>query len=152
MSEDASQQATTTTADTATAATQQATPVTTTTPNVAGVMTTTNYAPTTAATATTASFSTPDMAAVENGVLQMAQAARAAAAAEQSEHDRNLIVNYIPPSVNELSLQALFAPYGEIERCKLMMDLQTGTGFFCVSCFSASVVFGLQNHIMHSRW
>lgn len=73
------------------------------------------------------SYGSADMAAIESGVLQMAQAAAAARAAEQSEHDRNLIVNYVPQSVNELSFQALFAPYGEIERCKLMMDLQTGS-------------------------
>jgi len=38
----------------------------------------------------------------------------------------NLIVNYLPPSVTEEGLRELFASFGEIESCKLMINKQTG--------------------------
>jgi len=42
----------------------------------------------------------------------------------------NLIINYIPMSYNEDRLKALFAPYGTIESCKLMIDKSTSSFFF----------------------
>jgi RNA recognition motif-containing protein len=38
----------------------------------------------------------------------------------------NLIVNYLPSSVTEEALRALFTPYGEVTSCKLMKDKHTG--------------------------
>jgi len=38
----------------------------------------------------------------------------------------NLFVNYLPPRAGDDVLHALFSPYGEVESCKVMLDLQTG--------------------------
>jgi len=38
----------------------------------------------------------------------------------------NLIVNYIPPTYNETKLRQLFAAYGEVESCRLMLDKISG--------------------------
>ena len=38
----------------------------------------------------------------------------------------NLIVNYIPVSLSEEALRGLFAPFGRIERCKLVSERFTG--------------------------
>jgi len=39
----------------------------------------------------------------------------------------NLIINYLPPEMNSSFLQKIFAPYGEIVSCKVVMDHKTGT-------------------------
>mmetsp|Transcript_38519 Transcript_38519/g.34083 ORF Transcript_38519/g.34083 Transcript_38519/m.34083 type:complete len:517 (+) Transcript_38519:212-1762(+) len=45
----------------------------------------------------------------------------------------NLIINYLPPTMSEGTLATLFSPYGLLERCKIVVDLQTlrsrGYGF-----------------------
>jgi len=51
-----------------------------------------------------------------------------------AETDRtNLIINYLPPTMSEGTLATLFSPYGLLERCKIVVDLQTlrsrGYGF-----------------------
>lgn len=38
----------------------------------------------------------------------------------------NLIINYIPITLSEESLRSLFAPYGTIQRCKIVSDRFTG--------------------------
>lgn len=53
---------------------------------------------------------------------------------EQADEDRtNLIINYLPPTMSEGTLATLFSPYGLLERCKIVVDLQTlrsrGYGF-----------------------
>jgi len=53
---------------------------------------------------------------------------------EQSDEDKtNLIINYLPPTMSEGTLATLFSPYGLLERCKIVVDLQTlrsrGYGF-----------------------
>jgi len=53
---------------------------------------------------------------------------------EQEEVDlTNLIINYLPPTMSEGTLATLFSPYGLLERCKIVVDLQTlrsrGYGF-----------------------
>jgi len=45
---------------------------------------------------------------------------------QRDEYKCNLIVNYIPNVYSEEDLRQLFAPYGEIESCKLIVDKQTG--------------------------
>jgi RNA recognition motif-containing protein len=51
----------------------------------------------------------------------------------ESKEQRNLIVNYLPPSLTEDGLRAIFQTYGEILSCKLMIDKHTcqslGYGF-----------------------
>eukprot|EP01100_Stratorugosa_tubuloviscum_P013032 TRINITY_DN6370_c1_g1_i1.p1 TRINITY_DN6370_c1_g1~~TRINITY_DN6370_c1_g1_i1.p1 ORF type:complete len:366 (+),score=166.73 TRINITY_DN6370_c1_g1_i1:51-1148(+) len=37
----------------------------------------------------------------------------------------NLFVNYIPPEVDDAQLLSLFQPFGEIDSCKVMVDLNT---------------------------
>eukprot|EP00298_Acanthocystis_sp_HF-20_P015846 c21289_g1_i3.p1 GENE.c21289_g1_i3~~c21289_g1_i3.p1 ORF type:complete len:442 (-),score=148.99 c21289_g1_i3:523-1848(-) len=44
---------------------------------------------------------------------------------EQDECE-NLFVNYLPRSIDDQGLRKLFAPFGEIQSCKVMMDLETG--------------------------
>lgn len=44
----------------------------------------------------------------------------------EPKEQRNLIVNYLPPSVTEDGLRSLFQPYGELINCKLMIDKHTG--------------------------
>jgi hypothetical protein len=39
---------------------------------------------------------------------------------------RNLIVNYLPSSLNQEGFKALFSPFGELESCKLMVDKTDG--------------------------
>jgi len=39
----------------------------------------------------------------------------------------NLIINYLPPEMDTSLLQKIFAPYGEIVSCKVVMDHKTGT-------------------------
>merc|ERR1712113_925078 len=53
---------------------------------------------------------------------------------DQTEEDEtNLIINYLPPTMSEGTLATLFSPYGLLERCKIVVDLQTlrsrGYGF-----------------------
>jgi len=53
---------------------------------------------------------------------------------EPTDEDRtNLIINYLPPTMSEGTLATLFSPYGLLERCKIVVDLQTlrsrGYGF-----------------------
>jgi len=53
---------------------------------------------------------------------------------KEPEQDRtNLIINYLPPTMSEGTLATLFSPYGLLERCKIVVDLQTlrsrGYGF-----------------------
>jgi len=53
---------------------------------------------------------------------------------KEAEEDRtNLIINYLPPTMSEGTLATLFSPYGLLERCKIVVDLQTlrsrGYGF-----------------------
>merc|ERR1712113_369591 len=53
---------------------------------------------------------------------------------EKIEGDNtNLIINYLPPTMSEGTLATLFSPYGLLERCKIVVDLQTlrsrGYGF-----------------------
>eukprot|EP00484_Ammonia_sp_Unknown_P029513 CAMPEP_0197036642 /NCGR_PEP_ID=MMETSP1384-20130603/14093_1 /TAXON_ID=29189 /ORGANISM="Ammonia sp." /LENGTH=472 /DNA_ID=CAMNT_0042466839 /DNA_START=293 /DNA_END=1708 /DNA_ORIENTATION=+ len=53
---------------------------------------------------------------------------------KDSEEDlTNLIINYLPPTMSEGTLATLFSPYGLLERCKIVVDLQTlrsrGYGF-----------------------
>lgn len=38
----------------------------------------------------------------------------------------NLFVNYLPQEVNDEALRTMFSQYGEIESCKVMIDLATG--------------------------
>jgi len=38
----------------------------------------------------------------------------------------NLIVNYIPQSITEDGLRAMFEVYGQVERCKLLVDRKDG--------------------------
>lgn len=38
----------------------------------------------------------------------------------------NLFVNYLPQEANDDALRAMFAQYGEVESCKVMIDLATG--------------------------
>ena len=38
----------------------------------------------------------------------------------------NLFVNYLPPTVSDDILRQMFTAYGEIESCKVMLDLTTG--------------------------
>lgn len=52
----------------------------------------------------------------------VAATAQAAAAGEEPEHVRNLIVNYLPFSVTETILQQMFTPFGTVERTKLMTE------------------------------
>lgn len=42
------------------------------------------------------------------------------------DDNANLFVNYLPARAGDESLYALFSVYGEIESCKVMLDLQTG--------------------------
>lgn len=39
---------------------------------------------------------------------------------------RNLIINYLPPNLTEGNLATLFSPYGALEECKIVIDLETG--------------------------
>lgn len=39
---------------------------------------------------------------------------------------RNLIINYLPPNLTEGNLATLFSPYGTLEECKIVIDLETG--------------------------
>ena len=60
---------------------------------------------------------------------------------EQANLDvnNNLIINYIPNNLAELDLKNLFAPFGEIVHCKLVLDKITGMVAVCVApvwCFS----------------
>merc|ERR1712113_821706 len=52
---------------------------------------------------------------------------------ETREDETNLIINYLPPTMSEGTLATLFSPYGLLERCKIVVDLQTlrsrGYGF-----------------------
>eukprot|EP01083_Nonionella_stella_P085622 237465_1 len=52
---------------------------------------------------------------------------------EEAEDKTNLIINYLPPTMSEGTLATLFSPYGLLERCKIVVDLQTlrsrGYGF-----------------------
>eukprot|EP00727_Mastigamoeba_balamuthi_P012311 m51a1_g7702 putative elav-like protein 2-like isoform x5 (564) ;mRNA; r:77387-80089 len=43
------------------------------------------------------------------------------------DNNANLIVNYLPPSINESGLYAMFSPFGTIEHIKLMVDKNTGS-------------------------
>jgi len=40
--------------------------------------------------------------------------------------DRNLIINYLPPTWTENDVMHYFSPYGDIENCKVVIDLHTG--------------------------
>merc|ERR1719361_1097831 len=52
---------------------------------------------------------------------------------DDGEDLTNLIINYLPPTMSEGTLATLFSPYGLLERCKIVVDLQTlrsrGYGF-----------------------
>jgi len=52
---------------------------------------------------------------------------------EPDDDSTNLIINYLPPTMSEGTLATLFSPYGLLERCKIVVDLQTlrsrGYGF-----------------------
>lgn len=43
-----------------------------------------------------------------------------------NENRTNLIVNYLPPSMSQEDVRALFASIGEVESCKLVRDRTTG--------------------------
>eukprot|EP01102_Stenamoeba_stenopodia_P008317 TRINITY_DN2384_c0_g1_i1.p1 TRINITY_DN2384_c0_g1~~TRINITY_DN2384_c0_g1_i1.p1 ORF type:complete len:413 (+),score=89.60 TRINITY_DN2384_c0_g1_i1:304-1542(+) len=45
---------------------------------------------------------------------------------ENAPTNLNLFVNYLPQDVNDEALRAMFAQYGEVESCKVMIDLATG--------------------------
>ncbi|KAF7639418.1 hypothetical protein Mgra_00001090 [Meloidogyne graminicola] len=45
---------------------------------------------------------------------------------EWSERNTNLIVNYVPQSMTQEEVRALFASIGEVEACKLIKDKNTG--------------------------
>lgn len=38
----------------------------------------------------------------------------------------NLFINYLPPDLDDAGLRHSFSPFGEIENCKVMLDLNTG--------------------------
>lgn len=42
----------------------------------------------------------------------------------------NLIVNYLPQTMTQEEIKALFSSIGEVESCKLIRDKPTGTGTF----------------------
>lgn len=42
------------------------------------------------------------------------------------DEQRNLIINYLPPTWAENDVMSYFSPYGEIENCKVVIDLHTG--------------------------
>jgi len=52
---------------------------------------------------------------------------------KEHQDKTNLIINYLPPTMSEGTLATLFSPYGLLERCKIVVDLQTlrsrGYGF-----------------------
>eukprot|EP01012_Entosiphon_sulcatum_P032736 TRINITY_DN4158_c0_g1_i4.p2 TRINITY_DN4158_c0_g1~~TRINITY_DN4158_c0_g1_i4.p2 ORF type:complete len:422 (+),score=70.74 TRINITY_DN4158_c0_g1_i4:1731-2996(+) len=54
--------------------------------------------------------------------------------------DRNLIVNFLPQSVTQPALQALFEKYGVTEECKVIVDRATGLsrGFGFVKYYQAA--------------
>jgi RNA recognition motif-containing protein len=39
----------------------------------------------------------------------------------------NLIVNYLPPTMNQETVRALFSQVGEVESCKLVRDRTVGS-------------------------
>lgn len=42
------------------------------------------------------------------------------------ESKTNLIINFIPPTMTDTQLATLFSPYGTVENCKIVYDLNTG--------------------------
>ena len=54
----------------------------------------------------------------------------------------NLIVNYLPQTMTQEEIRALFSSIGEVESCKLIRDKPTGTNILiisllriCLACF-----------------
>lgn len=43
------------------------------------------------------------------------------------DSQRNLIVNYLPSSLTPAAFKNMFAPFGEIESCRIISDKATGT-------------------------
>ena len=48
------------------------------------------------------------------------------AAADAPKQQTNLFINYLPPDLDDAGLRHSFSPFGEIENCKVMLDLNTG--------------------------
>lgn len=48
------------------------------------------------------------------------------AGSEHEDNATNLIVNYVPPSMTQQEFSDLFAPFGPIKSCKLMIEKWTG--------------------------
>eukprot|EP00659_Diplonema_papillatum_P018667 gene18667-28817_t len=70
---------------------------------------------------------------------------------------RNLIVNYLPKSVDEEQLRTMFQRYGEIERAKLMTEEPSGEskcyGFvkFADAQSAVNAIRGLNGHEMEGK-
>ena len=47
-------------------------------------------------------------------------------AADKTRERDSLYVAHLPPAVSEADLRALFAPYGNIVHCRLIIDFKTG--------------------------
>ena len=46
--------------------------------------------------------------------------------ASSPKQQTNLFINYLPPDLDDAGLRHSFSPFGEIENCKVMLDLNTG--------------------------
>lgn len=49
------------------------------------------------------------------------------------DSQRNLIVNYLPNSLTPVAFKAMFAPFGEIESCRIIYDKATGMFAFIIA-------------------
>lgn len=53
---------------------------------------------------------------------------------ERDESKTNLIVNYLPQTMTQEEIRALFSSIGEVESCKLIRDKVTGKCNYCGNC------------------
>jgi len=94
---------------------------------------------TTSATATTTTTTNDSTTQQPKMVTPQQQQQPITSTSDNKERERedidptNLIINYLPPTMSEGTLATLFSPYGLLERCKIVVDLQTlrsrGYGF-----------------------